>query len=163
MERKFRKEVIHLYIWLIHFTVETNTTRWSNYIPIKIKKGKRFEKHVPRPSINCSPYKQKIGKKEKEIFKQRVVSSLWGGGMAWHWVLLLPPRDLGLPRWLGGKESSCQCRRHRSCEFSPWVRNIVWRRKWQPTVVFLPGESHGQRSLAGYSPRGCKELDRGFN
>ena len=36
---------------------------------------------------------------------------------------------------------------------------IPWRRKWQPTSVFLPGESHGQRSLAGYSPWGCKELD----
>ena len=34
-----------------------------------------------------------------------------------------------------------------------------WRREWQPTPVFLPGESHGQRSLAGYSPWGCKELD----
>ena len=34
---------------------------------------------------------------------------------------------------------------------------IPWRRKWQPTPVLLPGESHGQRSLAGYSPRGCKE------
>ena len=37
--------------------------------------------------------------------------------------------------------------------FSPWVRKISWRRKWQPTPVFLPGKSHGQRSLAGYSPR----------
>ena len=36
--------------------------------------------------------------------------------------------------------------------FDPWVRKISWRRKWQPTPVFLPGESHGQRSLAGYSP-----------
>ena len=44
-----------------------------------------------------------------------------------------------------------QCRRH---EFNPWVRKIPWRRKWQPTPVFLPGESHGQRSLAGYSPWG---------
>ena len=34
-----------------------------------------------------------------------------------------------------------------------------WRRKWQPTPVFLPGESHGQRSLVGYSPWGCRELD----
>ena len=38
-------------------------------------------------------------------------------------------------------------------------RKIPWRRKWQPTPVFLPGESHGQRSLAGYSPRGCKGSD----
>ena len=40
--------------------------------------------------------------------------------------------------------------------FGPWVSKIPWRRKWQPTPVFLPGKSHGQRSLTGYSPRGCK-------
>ena len=43
--------------------------------------------------------------------------------------------------------------------FSPWVRKILWRRKWQPTPVFLPGESHGQRSLVSYSPWGRKESD----
>ena len=41
--------------------------------------------------------------------------------------------------------------------FSPWVGKIFWRREWQPTPVFLPGESHGQRSLAGYGPWGLKE------
>ena len=40
-----------------------------------------------------------------------------------------------------------------------WVRKISWRRIWQPTPVPLLGESHGQRSLVGYSPWGCKELD----
>ena len=44
-------------------------------------------------------------------------------------------------------------------EFDPWVRKILWRRKWQPTPIFLPGESHGQRRLVGYSPWGCKKLD----
>ena len=39
------------------------------------------------------------------------------------------------------------------------IKEIIWRRKWQPTPVFLPGESHGQRSLAGYSLRGLKELN----
>jgi len=43
--------------------------------------------------------------------------------------------------------------------FDPPVRKIPWRREWQSTPVFLPGEFHGQRSLAGYSPWGCKELD----
>ena len=43
--------------------------------------------------------------------------------------------------------------------FYPWVRKIPWRRAWQPTPVFLPGKPHGQRSLVGYSPWGCKELD----
>ena len=62
----------------------------------------------------------------------------------------------GLPWWLSGKESTCQWRR---CGFDPWVRKIPWREKWQPTPVFLPGKSHGQRSLVGYSPWGHKELD----
>ena len=43
--------------------------------------------------------------------------------------------------------------------FDPWVRKIPWRRKWQPTPVFLPGESPGRRNLVGYSPQGCKESD----
>ena len=47
----------------------------------------------------------------------------------------------GLPRWLSGEESAYQCRRCRRHRFSPWVRKIPWRRKWQPTLVFLPGES----------------------
>ena len=62
----------------------------------------------------------------------------------------------GLPWWLSCKESSYQCRR---CGFNPWVGKIPWRRKWQPTPVSLPGKSHGQRSLVGYSPRGHKESD----
>ena len=44
----------------------------------------------------------------------------------------------------------------RDAGYNLWVRKILWRRAWQPTSVFLPGESHGQRSLAGYSPWGCK-------
>ena len=49
-----------------------------------------------------------------------------------------------------------ETRRH---QFDPWVRKIPWRRAWQPTPVFLPGEFHGQSSLADYSPQGRKELD----
>ena len=54
-----------------------------------------------------------------------------------------------MPWWLSVKEPTCQCRR---CRFHPWVGKIPWRRKWQPTPVFLPGKSHGQSSLVGYSP-----------
>ena len=43
-------------------------------------------------------------------------------------------------------------------EFTPWVGKILWRRKWQTTPVFLPGKSHGQRSLMGYSPWDCKRV-----
>ena len=58
--------------------------------------------------------------------------------------------EKGLP------DEAARCKR---CRFDPWVRKIPWRRTWQPTPVFLPGESHGQRSLEGYSPWGHRESD----
>ena len=58
-----------------------------------------------------------------------------------------------------GKESACQCRRHKRLKFKPWVRKVAWRRKWQPTPVFLPGESLVQKSPVGCSPWGHKESD----
>ena len=93
--------------------------------------------------------------------------------IVWYKSVIL----LRLPRWLNGKQSTCQCRRHRRLGFNPWVRKIPWRRKWQPTPVFLPrkfslilrpsyivpwrrkwqptpvllpGDFYGQRSLVGY-------------
>ena len=58
---------------------------------------------------------------------------------------------MGFPGGASGKESACQYRRHKKCRFDPWVGKI-WKRVLQPTPVFMPGESHGQRSLAGYGP-----------
>ena len=70
-----------------------------------------------------------------------------------------PIQDGGFPGGTSGKEPTCQCRRRNRCGFDPWAGKIPWRRAWQPTPVFLPGECHGQRSLVGYSPWGHKELD----
>ena len=61
---------------------------------------------------------------------------------------------IGLPWFLSGKESTCQF----GCEFNLWDRKIPWRRKWQSTPVFLPGKSHGHRSLADYNPWGRKKF-----
>ena len=47
----------------------------------------------------------------------------------------------GLSRWHSEKDSACQCRRQKRLGFNPWVRKIPWRRKWQPTPVFLPGNN----------------------
>ena len=63
------------------------------------------------------------------------------------------------PGGASGKESACQCRRCKRCRFDPWVGKMPCSRKWQVTAVFLPGKSHGQRSLVGYCPWGHKELD----
>ena len=60
--------------------------------------------------------------------------------------------QIGFPGGRSGREPACQCRRLKRCRFSPWVRKTPWMRASQPTPVFLPGESHGQGSLAGSSP-----------
>ena len=60
--------------------------------------------------------------------------------------------SLGCPGGACGKVPAYQCRRHERCGFDPWVRQIPWRRAWPPTPGFLSWESHGQRSLVGYSP-----------
>ena len=74
-----------------------------------------------------------------------------------EWMEVTPAIKLALipSQWCSGKES----RRHKICGFDPWVGKIPWRRKWQPTPVFLPGESHGQRGPEGYSPRGHKDSE----
>ena len=73
--------------------------------------------------------------------------------------ILLMDISTGFSGGISGKESACQCRRHKRCRFVPWVRKIPWRRAWPPAPVFLLGDSHEQRSLAGYSLQGRKELD----
>ena len=66
---------------------------------------------------------------------------------------------MGFPGSTVVKVSICQCRRCKKHKLNSWVRKIPWSRKWQPTPVFLPGKSHGQRSLVGYSPKSCEESD----
>ena len=87
-----------------------------------------------------------------------------------HWKMPLIPRALpllmpvfytrGLPGGAVGKEYTYQYRRLKRCGFNPWKGMIPWRRKWQPTPVFLPRKFHAPRSLAGYSPWGHKSQTR---
>jgi len=65
----------------------------------------------------------------------------------------------GFPGGVSGKEPTCQCRRLKRRGFDPWVRMILWRRKWQSPPVFFLGEFHRQRRLGGYSPQSHKESD----
>ena len=64
----------------------------------------------------------------------------------------------GFPGGTVCKEPNCQGKRHKRHRFEPWVGRMPWRRAWQSIPVFLPRESQGQRSLAGYSPWGCKRV-----
>ena len=66
---------------------------------------------------------------------------------------------LGTALWASLMAQMVICLQYRRPGFNHWVGKISWRREWQPTPVFLPGESHGQRSLEGYSPQSHKEPD----
>ena len=66
---------------------------------------------------------------------------------------------VGFSGGASGKEPTCKYRRCKRLGWDSWVGKTLWRRAWQPTPVFLPGKSCGQRSLVGYSSWGCKELD----
>ena len=99
--------------------------------------------------LSYSPYSKQIihflismsTKRNSQLKHRELCFAQWGflGLHVWE----------GLPRWFNSKESTCQCRRS---GFNPWVGKFTRRRKLQPSPVFLPGKSHGQRSLVGYSP-----------
>ena len=111
------------------------------------------------------PMTGNLGKKNQKTCSKTFCRNLRCGGAGgdgpetegighFKWMVL----RWGFPGGASGKEFTCQCR-HKRCGFDPWVRKIPWRTAWQCTPVFLPGEPRGQRSLAGYSPWGCKESD----
>ena len=93
------------------------------------------EDHFITKGIVAQTGLQKMWRKFTQLHKLNI---LWASLMAQWWRIHL------------------KCGR---CGFDPWVGKMSWRKKWQPTPVFLPGKFHGQRSLAGYSPWGCKESD----
>ena len=71
------------------------------------------------------------------------VPFLWR--LSWDWTNS-SHISISFPGGASGEELTCRCRRHKRPRFNPWVGKVPWRRAWQPTPVFLPGESHGQRS-----------------
>ena len=88
-------------------------------------------------------------------FLQLGDNSTWENKFLIHFINSCTVGNSLVVQWLGvfpagtsGKEPACQGRRHKRCGFHPWVQKIPWRRAWQRTPIFLPGESHGQRSLA---------------
>ena len=118
-------------------------------------------KNILSDIMNCIPWNdyltisQQFGSYLSEkIFANSLVYALWKLSPCTYAYVL--------PKWLSDKEPACQCRIScRRCGFDPHVGKIPWRRKWQPTLVFLPGESYGQRipwtrSLVGYGPWGPK-------
>ena len=76
-----------------------------------------------------------------------------------HWILYLCGEELDFPGGNSGKESACQCSKHKRLGFHLWVGKIPWSKKWQSTPAFLPGKFHGQRSLVGLQSMGSQRYD----
>ena len=104
--------------------------------------------HFPDRTISIIPLINIISENWKQFTNQ--------------WTRWLPGSLLwkaGAPTWLSGKEPTWQCGRRRRLRFGPWIGKTPWWRRWLPTPGFLPGISHGQRSLAVYRPWSHEESD----
>ena len=120
------------------FLLEMTSGLWGEKKTVKLW----FRKIVTQAFVEKTPNTLFLHKRRKIILYDQNV---------WKEVCIVLSKESlrrpsGLSWWLSGKESACHCRKHK---FDSWVRKIPWRRKWQPTPVFLPGKSHGQRSLVG--------------
>ena len=109
-----------------------------------------WEMLVPRPGIE-----------NRSSAVKEHSSNHWTARKSPHWLSFgnfkaHDKLNKGFPGGTGGEEPACQCRRQKRHGFDPWVGNIPCRMAWKPTPVFLPAESHGQRSLVGYNPRAAK-------
>jgi len=111
------------------------------------------EKDTARKLIGEALGRERLPNSPTRKVRASVCLSVMLSSCLWAALTLL------IPDVASNKEPACQCKRHKRLEFDPYVGKIPWRKKWQPTAVFLPGKSHGQRSLADYSPWSCRELD----
>ena len=129
MGGRFKREGTYVYLWLIHVDIWQKPTELCKTIILQLKKN----------------YNEMLPHTHKNDYEKFNILSLC---KCCKDVEKLEPLTIarGLPGWW------LQCRRLKRYRFSPWVGKIPWRRAWQPTPVFLPGESHGQRSLVVYSP-----------
>ena len=100
---------------------------------------------LPGLSVECHSWgSRKQGCSLSVVYSPLVQALLCPPGLAC--VRAKHKLNATIPRGAGGKKPACLCRRHKRLRFNLWFRKVPQRRAWQPTPVFLPGESHGQRS-----------------
>ena len=119
---------------------------------------KAFQRNPRKPHL---PSDTLLSLRQEGTKETLLIGSSWANTGVLLYSLSNSPD--GIPWWLGKESDAMQEPQEAGASgdvgLDPWVRKIPWRREWQPTPVFLPGEFHGQKSLEGYSPWGHKELD----
>ena len=126
----------------VHGILQTRILEW---MAIPFFQGSSWPRNWT--SVSCVSC---IANREKEKVNMNPVVLNWNPSYQYKLIILYQCW------WLSRSRISLQCKR---LGFDPWVGKISWRREWLPTPVFLSGEFHGQKSLAGYSPWGHKESD----
>ena len=129
--------------------------------PLKFMKGDILERNpMSVNNVVDDLFLKKFYKTMKEISLDSILGIDLYGIRIWKGVNICPCiTDWSFPGGTSGEEPTFQCRRRKTHGFNHWVRKISWRRAWQPTPVFLPGQSHGQRRLVGVVHRVAQGLD----
>ena len=148
--------MIQLYVFIMRFVFQLQVRERVKSVLINVQGGV-WENCESKDCISCllisQPLLPCLWKREKRVcfvqFWGRIKGAHADGRLS-HFRLIW--RDF--PGGSSDKEPTCQCRKSKRREFNPWVGEVPRRRAWQRTLVLLPGESHGQRSLVGRSPHG---------
>ena len=143
-------------LWSQRFFCECDKSNGSTPSKVHKSPSTTFQQHHGLPNVTkfmAMDPDASFGWTNKTNKNIKPLKSKWGKILSKHIDIW------GFPDGASGKELTCQCMRHKTWGFDSWVRKIPWRRKWQPTPVFLPGEFCGQRSLVGYNPQARKESD----
>ena len=125
-------------------------------LPSELSSGSGIEVPLFISSLRCFS----LNKVKQSLFMSLSVS------LCLHTYKSFKPKISAIEKWVvtvymggtSGKESASHCGRQNRHGLNPWVRKIPWRRSWKPTPVFLSGESHGQRSLAGSQSMGSQRV-----
>ena len=138
--------------------------RVQGHAPLYGSMGGMFWNFGAKPRlVNSNPKEYNLGKlpggliegyTKRRFWEVERLLTYWGRHIRTLYFLV------GLLKWLSGKESSCQCKSLRRRRFNPWVRKIPWVKKRQPTSIFLPGKSHGQRSWAGLQSKVLQQVQQ---
>ena len=127
---------------------------FENWKHIKKKVAHNLQCRATHPDVFLCGLIGTVLPKAFRFYDWQLKNPLQDSCLSWKWS-----GQEGLPLVAQEWRICLQWRSRRRCGFSPWVEKIPCGRPWQPTPVFLPGEPHGQRSLVGSSPGGCKESD----
>ena len=132
--------------WWVRNNIYQGQERTKNVQINPIKDIKCWKSHLFR---DTSPYLSVYAESFVLFFKINLICLLlWVFVCSWSSFFSSTNKNLGSHFSASGKKPACQWRRSNRYRFDPWVRKLPWRSAWHPTPVFMPGESHAQRSLA---------------